>query len=176
MLSPSEMGEYGLITAILAFGLFVLGLEFYSYTLREMVPASPSKRVQIIADQIFLASSFFVITALGAVIAALVGVVSKTLLFWILLILATEYVSLEATRILVITSRIVQAYVVGFLRGGIWVYAISLLMLLEPSTRSLKMVLTWWASGGFLAAGYAALCLLDLPWRELRDYSTEFKL
>lgn len=170
MLSPSEMGEYGLITAILAFGLFVLGLEFYSYTLREMVPASPSKRVQIIADQIFLASSFFVITALAAVIAALVGVVSKTLLFWILLILATEYVSLEATRILVITSRIVQAYVVGFLRGGIWVYAISLLMLLEPSTRSLKMVLTWWAGGGILAAGYAALCLLDLPWRELRNY------
>lgn len=170
MLSPSDMGAYGLISAILAFGLFVLGLEFYSYTLREMVPASPGKRVQIITDQIFLASSFFGIISIGAVIAAFVGMLSKTLLFWILLILATEHVSLEVTRILVITSRIVQAYIVGFLRGGIWVYGISILMLLEPSARSLEMVLIWWAGGGILAAGYAALCLSNLPWRELRNY------
>ncbi len=32
MLSPAEMGEYGLLTAALAFALLAIGLEFYSYT------------------------------------------------------------------------------------------------------------------------------------------------
>ena len=47
---------------------------------------------------------------------------------WFLVILATEHISLEATRILIITSRPVRAYVGVFLRGGIWVYAIAVLM------------------------------------------------
>ena len=39
MLSPEEMGQYGLVTAVLAFALLALGLEFYSHMYREMVPA-----------------------------------------------------------------------------------------------------------------------------------------
>lgn len=170
MLSPSDMGEYGLVTAILAFGLFVLGLEFYSYTLRELVPASPAKRVQIIADQIVLASALFAVVFLGAAVAALVGLLPKKILFLFLLVLATENASLEATRILIITSRVIQAYIAGFLRGGIWVYALGLLMFSEPSTRSLEMVMIWWAGGGLLAVVYSALCLLDLPWQNIRYY------
>ncbi len=56
MLSPAEVGEYGLLTAALAFALLAIGLEFYSYTLREMVPATPVQRTRIIADQITLGS------------------------------------------------------------------------------------------------------------------------
>ena len=56
MLSPAEMGEYGLLTAALAFALLAIGLEFYSYTLREMVPATPARRTRIIADQMTLAA------------------------------------------------------------------------------------------------------------------------
>lgn len=170
MLSPSDMGEYGLITAMLAFGLFVLGLEFYSYTLRELVPASPAKRVQIIAGQIVLASASFAVISIVAVVAALMGLLPKKILFLFLLVLVTENASLEAMRILIITSRVVHAYIAGFLRGGIWVFALGLLMYLEPSTRSLEMVLIWWAGGGLLAVVYSALCLLDLPWRNLRHY------
>lgn len=174
MLSTSDMGEYGLVTAILAFGLFVLGLEFYSYTLRELVPASPAKRVQIIADQIVLASALFVVIFIGAVVAGLVGLLPKKILFLFLLVLMTENASLEATRILIITSRVVQAYIAGFLRGGIWVYALGILMYSEPSTRSLEMVMIWWTGGGLLAVVYSALCLLDLPWQNLRRYRPDF--
>ncbi|MCV0386476.1 MAG: polysaccharide biosynthesis C-terminal domain-containing protein [Nitrobacter sp.] len=170
MLSPSDMGEYGLITAMLAFGLFVLGLEFYSYTLRELVPAAPAKRVQIIADQIVLASVSFAVISIGAVVAGLMGLLPKTSLLLFLLVLVTENASLEAMRILIITSRVIHAYIAGFLRGGIWVYALGLLMCWEPSTRSLEMVLIWWAGGGLLAVVYSVLCLLDLPWRNFRRY------
>ena len=102
-----------------------------SYTLRELVTATPARRVEIIADQPALAATFFVVVAL-AIAAGLVGLFSSRLVAWFLLILATEHLSLEATRILIITSRPVRAYVGVFLRGGIWVYAIAALMLAIP--------------------------------------------
>src|ERR1700731_1852479 len=142
------MGQYGLITASLAFALPALGLEFYSHTLRELVPASPTRRAQIIADQIALgAVTFLVIGSLSA-LAVLTGLFPAGLAPWFLLILATEHISLEATRILIITSRPVRAYIGVFLRGGVWVYAIAILMFTGGGTRSLERVLVWWALGG----------------------------
>jgi O-antigen/teichoic acid export membrane protein len=169
MLSPDEMGQYGLVTAVLAFALLALGLEFYSHTLREMVPASPARRAEIIADQIALGAVTFLIVGLLSGLAVWAGLFPSRLAPWFLLILATEHISLEATRILIITSRPIRAYIGVFLRGGVWVYAIAILMFTLPSSRSLETVLVWWALGGAVSIVFAAVSLLDLPWRELRN-------
>ena len=176
MLSPAEMGEYGLLTAVLAFALLVVGLEFYSYTLREMVTATPVRRARIIVDQIALGTA--VLTALGVLMLAAIftGLLSTRLAPWLLLILVTEHASLEATRILIITSRPIRGYVSVFLRGGIWVYAIAALMLAEPSTRTLETVLVFWAVGGVLSIAFSAISLSDLPWREMNGYNPDWTL
>src|SRR6266478_1369947 len=70
MLSPAEMGQYGLLTGALAFALLAIGLEFNSYTLREMVPATPAQRTRIIADQIALATVALLI--IGVVFLAVI--------------------------------------------------------------------------------------------------------
>ncbi|MCK1382420.1 hypothetical protein IVB33_39380, partial [Bradyrhizobium sp. 24] len=71
MLSPAEMGQYGLLTATLAFALLAVGLEFYSYTLRELVPATPERRARIIADQMVLGTAALV--AVGIVVAVAIA-------------------------------------------------------------------------------------------------------
>jgi O-antigen/teichoic acid export membrane protein len=169
MLSPAEMGEYGLITAVLAFALLGLGLEFSSHTLRELVPASPARRARIIADQIALGAVTFLVVGVFSALAVSTGLFPARLAPWFLLILATEHISLEATRILIITSRPVRAYVGVFLRGGIWVYAIAILMFTIPSQRSLETVLMWWALGGIGSIILAAFSLRELPWGDLRN-------
>jgi O-antigen/teichoic acid export membrane protein len=168
MLPAEALGDYGLITATLAFALLGLGLEFYSYTHREIVPASAQRRAQMIADQLVLAAIAFVVAVLVGILAVVAGLLSARLVSWFLLILATEHLSLEATRILIITSRPVRAYFAAFLRGGIWVYAIAMLMLSVPGSRSLEAVLIWWALGGVASVLFAAFSLRDLPWRELK--------
>lgn len=170
MLSPEEMGQYGLLTATLAFALLAVGLEFYSYTLRELVPATPERRARIIADQIALAALAVLGVTLVTISAAAVGLFPARLVPWFLMILITEHLSLEATRILIITWRPVRAYVGVFLRGGIWVYAMTLLMFAAPSTRTLETVLIWWALGGVLAIAFSGVSLANLPWRELKGY------
>jgi O-antigen/teichoic acid export membrane protein len=170
MLTPAEMGDYGLLTAALAFALLAIGLEFYSYTLREMVPATPAGRVRIIADQMVLGLVALLAIGVPMLAAIIAGLFPPALAPWFLLILITEHISLEATRILIITERPVRAYVGVFLRGGIWVYAMAVLMLMTPSTRTLETVLVWWALGGSLAIAFSAVSLLNLPWQELRGY------
>lgn len=169
MLSPAEMGEYGLLTAVLAFALLAIGLEFYSYTLREMVPATPAGRTRIIANQIALGVIAFGILGVLLLVAVLCGLFPARLAPWFLLILLTEHISLEATRILIITWRPVRAYIGVFLRGGIWVYAMAVLMVTTPSTRTLETVLIWWTAGGVLSIAFSALALLELPWRALLE-------
>jgi len=169
MLSPAELGQYGLITAVLAFALLALGLEFYSYTFRELAPASPTRRAEIIADQLTLGAATFLIVALLSLLAVLWGLFPARLAPWFLLILLTEHLSLEATRFLIIMSRPVRAYIGVFLRGGLWVYVIAVLMFTAPTARSLETVLVWWAIGGTGSIVFAAISLLDLPWRDLRN-------
>ena len=134
-----------------------------------MVPASPTRRAQIIADQIALGAATFLIVGLLSGLAVLTGLFPSRLAPWFLLILATEHISLEATRILIITSRPIRAYIGVFLRGGIWVFAIAILMFTIPSSRSLETVLVWWALGGACSIVFAAVSLRELPWRELRN-------
>ena len=175
MLSPAEMGQYGLLTAALAFALLAVGLEFYSYTLRELVPATPERRARIIADQMVLGTAALV--SVGIVVAGAVAASSfpVRLAPWFILILVTEHVSLEATRILIVTWRPVRAYIGVFLRGGIWVYAIAVLMYAAPSTQTLETVLVWWALGGVLSIAFSAFSLSELPWRELSGYRPDIK-
>jgi O-antigen/teichoic acid export membrane protein len=170
MLSPAELGEYGLLTASLAFALLAVGLEFYSYTLREMVPATPAGRIRIIADQITLGAIALLAVGVLLLVAVLWGLFPARLAPWFLLILITEHISLEATRILIITWHSIRAYIGVFFRGGIWVYAMTVLMFTTPSTRTLEIVLIWWAAGGVLSIVFSALSLLDLPWCVLKDY------
>ncbi|MBT1515999.1 polysaccharide biosynthesis C-terminal domain-containing protein [Bradyrhizobium sp. SRL28] len=169
MLSPDEMGRYGLITAVLAFALLGLGLEFYSYMYREMVPAPPERRVLIIADQAALGGVTFLAVVILSILAVIAGLFPARLAPWFLLILLTEHISLEATRFLIIMSRPVRAYMVVFLRGAIWVYAIAVLMIAIPSSRSLEAVLVWWALGGASSMLFTAISLRDLPWGRIRN-------
>src|SRR5205085_11099343 len=78
-------------------------------------------------------------------------------------------------RILIITSRPVRAYIGVFLRGGVWVYAIAVLMFTMPSSRSLETVLVWWALGGASSIIFAAVSLRGLPWHELRTLRPDWK-
>lgn len=176
MLSPAEMGEYGLLTAALAFALLAIGLEFYSYTLREMVPATPAGRTRIIANQITLGVIAFGVLGLLLLLAVSCGLFPSRLAPWFLLILITEHISLEATRILIITWRSVRAYIGVFLRGGVWVYAMAALMFTTPSTRTLETVLVWWAAGGVLSIAFSALSLMELPWRDLKGYRPDWAM
>ncbi len=174
LLPASELGGYGLLTAVLAFALFIVGLEFYSYTLRRLAIVSDAQKVSIIADQIVLAAVMLSLAAVFGLLVAWLGLFPADLVPWLLIILITEHFSVEGTRILIILSRPVRAYIGLFLRGGLWVFIVFFIMLAEPSARRLETVLMWWAIGGVLCTVLTAASLTHLPWHTVRRYRPDW--
>jgi len=174
LLPAAELGSYGLLTAVLAFALFIVGLEFYSYTLRRLATVGARRKVFIIADQLVLAGVMLSLAAVMAVLAASLGLLPWDVVPWLLIILVTEHISVEGTRILIILSRPVRAYLGLFLRGGLWVAVVFFIMVTDPSARRLETVLVWWALGGVACAVLTAWSLQHLPWRVLRIYRPDW--
>jgi O-antigen/teichoic acid export membrane protein len=175
MLTEAEVGQYGLLTGVLAFGMLAVGFEFYSFTMREMVAASGEERAQIIANQMFLALPAICMVACLVLLAALSGAMTFEFALWFIALLSVEHLSSEATRILIIMSRPIRAYLCVFVRGGIWVFAVAALMIADSSARTLTTVLGLWIIGGMMSVVIAALALRELPWRSLRTYRPNWR-
>jgi O-antigen/teichoic acid export membrane protein len=174
LLLPAEMGLYGLVSAALAFALLAVGLEFYTHTMREMVTLGPAERVRILANQAALFCCSFAVTAVIALGASAFGLLPIAITVWVLVLVALEELSLDGARTLIVSSRQAQAYMVLFLRGGLWVYVVGAVMLVYPETRSIYTVLIGWAAGGAIGTAYALFCLRTLPWRALAGFRPDW--
>src|SRR5690554_889302 len=53
-LTPAELGLYGLIIATIAYGIYPLGFEFYTYSTREIIGLEESQRGVLLKSQLAL--------------------------------------------------------------------------------------------------------------------------
>ena len=53
-LEPSDVGLYGLIAVTVAYGMYPLGFEFYTYSTREVIKAESAKKGQYLKSQMML--------------------------------------------------------------------------------------------------------------------------
>ena len=52
-LEPRDVGLYGLLAAVVGYGIYFVGFDFYTYASRELISANPVDRSKIIINQIF---------------------------------------------------------------------------------------------------------------------------
>lgn len=162
---PSELGLYGIVAAMVAYALFFLGMEFYNYTSRALVGATPTEQVIIIRDQFILyaiafcaLSPLFYLLFYGQVLPY-----SVCLLFFILVI--AEHISNELMRVLIVLSRPYLANIVFFLRQGLWIVVLLPLFYFVPTSREFNTVFVAWITGAIFSILIAGLGLYQLPWR-----------
>lgn len=157
-LEPAEVGLYGLVAATIAYCIFVLGLEFYTYSMRELIASPPNAQPSILRDQIV----FYLFTYtlfLPPLISLFVGdFLPWVLVFWFYALLILEHVAQELNRVLVALSLQLEASVVLFVRSGAWSLALIPLMWATPSLRELHAALAAWSLGA------AAACALGAWW------------
>ncbi len=164
---PSELGLYGIMTAMVAYALFFLGMEFYNYTSRLLVDATPTAQALIIRDQFvfytivfFLISPFFYLLFYNKTLPS-----SLCLVFFILVI--AEHISNELMKILTILSQPYLANVVFFIRQGLWVVILLPIYYLLPIYRTLNFVFIAWITGAIASIIIAFAGLRHLPWRQI---------
>lgn len=146
-LEPAEVGVYGLFTATIVFALYVVGLDFYTFTTREILQ---HKRAEI---GVFLKSHaslcavlYLVFLPLGLAIFA-GGLLSWELAPWFFYLLVLEHLNQEASRLMIATGSPMWASVLVFFRSGLWAFAVAVLMVVDPQFRHLHFVFQAWAVG-----------------------------
>lgn len=151
-LDPSQVGIYGLFTVAVGYTMYFVGLDFYTYTTREILWRPETERGTVLKAQLALSVCLYLVV-LPVSIILLIWVGLPTLhIYWFVPILILEHFNQEVSRILIALSRQVTATVVLFVRHGSWAIAVVVLMTSLPESRSLEYVLALWTGAGIVAA------------------------
>ncbi|WP_302174224.1 lipopolysaccharide biosynthesis protein [uncultured Hydrogenophaga sp.] len=164
-LTPADLGTYGLVTAVVGYGIYLIGWEFYTYSGRRLVTADAAMRRHMVEQLGILYSLSY---ALGVAVLAMAwwaGAIPQGYALWIAGLLLVEYLAQEVHRNLVALSRQLTASVVLFIRIGAWCFLVMAVMQLESEWRSLEWVLGAWLVFAGLACGlgYASLLAETRP-------------
>ncbi|EKT4523073.1 hypothetical protein QEM13_002322 [Pseudomonas putida] len=150
-LAPAELGLYGLIVASVSYALYLVGLDFYTYTTREIIKRNPGDWGDIIKSQVALSFCLYVVFVPIISIAFGKGILPISLIYWFFSLLVLEHLAQELNRILVALSAQLVASLVLFLRSGLWAIIAVGLMFFDVKKQSLDFVLLCWVVGGICA-------------------------
>lgn len=159
-LDPGDVGLYGLIVVTVAYCMYPLGFEFYTYSAREVVKAIELKKGQYLKSQMVLHALLYALVFPIFILIFHYEYLPWFVAPWFFVLVLTEHANQELMRMLVAIQRPVLATFVLFVRHGFWAFVVALLFVFNPAYRSLGFVLTAWAISGAIA--------LFIAWRYTR--------
>lgn len=173
-LTPSEVGLYGLVTASVAYALYFVGLDFYTFTTRELASRSRFEWGGLLKNQASLSGVLYLIVLPVTAGVFVLGLLPWNLAPWFFLLIVCEHVCQEITRLFVAVQEQLAASFVLFLRQGTWALVIVAVMYYADEYRNLESVLTAWliACGGAIAFSGWKLRSMGLGGWNLRVDST----
>lgn len=163
-LVAEDVGLYGLLVATIAFVIYLLGMDLYTYTSREIVKA-PFERwnTYVRSHSGFLACVYLVILPV-LLMLFVVGLLPWQVAGWFYLISITEHIGYEIDRLLVAMSDQLGASLVIFARQAMLPTVLIPIIVFIPEMRRIDLVL-----GGWLIFNVVSLVLgIGLVRRNLR--------
>lgn len=161
-LQPSALGIYGLLVVTIAYSIYPLGFEFYTFSSRELVRTNIRDRAQKLKNQAFMHGVLYVFVMPALILLFLFGLLPWRLapLFFLLVIL--EHLNQEAMRLLIALQYQLASSVALFLRQGLWALALVGVMFFYPEYRSVEYILVGWCIGGLLGLSLSVYVLLGI--------------
>uniref|UniRef100_UPI004047F35B lipopolysaccharide biosynthesis protein n=1 Tax=Roseivirga sp. TaxID=1964215 RepID=UPI004047F35B len=155
-LEPSDVGLYGLIAVTVAYGMYPLGFEFYTYSTREVIKAESAKKGQYLKSQMILHVLLYVLVLPIFTLIFYYEYLPWYVAPWFFVLVLTEHANQELMRMLIAIQKPVLATFVLFIRHGLWALLVALLFITKPEFRSLEIVLMAWSVSGLIAFLIAA--------------------
>lgn len=160
-LEPADLGLYGLLVVSIDFSVFVVGIDFYTYSNRELIKRRIGDWGDIFKVQILLSAFMLSLVIPFFIFVFYFEFLPWEIFSWFIPLLVVEYFAQELNRILVAISKQFIASVVLFVRSGVWVVAVALIFYYEPAARSLDFVLSFWFFGSLCACIVGALVVCN---------------
>jgi O-antigen/teichoic acid export membrane protein len=172
-LEPAALGLYGLLVASVGYALYLVGLDFYTYTTREIIKRASGDWGDIVKSQVALSAILYVIFVPLLCLLFYYRILPVGLMGWFFILLVLEHFAQELNRVLVALSAQLVASVVLFLRSGIWAIVCVVVMFFDADRQSLQFVLLCWTVGGLSACAVSLVYLARLKsrgWSKAMDW------
>lgn len=151
-LDPASVGYYGIFSATVGYTLFLVGLDFYTYSSREILGTPPHLRGQKLKGHIALCGILYIALAPFAAFFLPRAEWPDNLAIWFLPILVLEHLNQELYRLLISLSDQLVSSLILFVRQGSWAIILVMLMASNTGMRDLQTLTTLWATAGLAAA------------------------
>lgn len=151
-LTAEEFGFYGLIVAIIGYAVMAIGLDFYTYSIREVAGAERNRWGAMIKGHMVVALCMYGVVVVCIIAVFYRGGLPWRWMPWVLLLLTFEYVCQEMGRFYPAIREQLFSAALLFLRQAVWVMVLIGLMFYSVEYRDLSYVLIFWGGAGVLAA------------------------
>lgn len=150
-LSAEELGAYSLFAASITYALFFVGMDFYTFSSREILSVQKSLWFGIVKNQIVFYLLFYIIAFPLIYSLFYFGFLPKQFILWFYFILVAEHLAQESMRLLVVLDKAFLANIALFIRSGVWVYAAVIIMFFDDGFRDVTTILALWLVGSSIS-------------------------
>ncbi len=150
-LSVEDLGVYGIFQTTITLLVYLLGFDFYTYNMRELIKNEKESIDFYIGNQIVFHALIYLVCLPFTFFLFLWNVIDLQYFVYFYLILISEHISQEIYRILIALKKSVAASFTLFLRGGIWIVALYILWTFEWAIGTIKLVFLLWTIGAFVS-------------------------
>lgn len=159
ILSPTDLGSFGLMLATVLFGVLVLGADFKRYSHRELLARTPDEWPFVIQNHYRAQLLLYAVILPLHLIIFIYGFISWENIVWFYLLLVSVHIALEIEGFLIAMHKQIVASWVFFIQTASWVYIVLPLMYLFPELRSLEVVFTGWIVGAIIASMFGLIAI-----------------
>lgn len=163
-LGLEKSGEYGLFFTSLTIFSYIIGLDFYSYSTREILINKSNSSEFKIKNQFIFFSFLYIVLFFLLYPLSVFKLIPNDFIFLFYIILITEHFSTELYRLHVTFQQQVYANINLFLRSGIWILALLIFWYLNIQRLiNLESVYLFWLTGNFISIVFSVLFLKKVP-------------
>jgi len=162
-MSLDTLGLYNIVSVTVAWSVYVLGFEFYSFSLRQIVGEDDRTISGFVFNQlVFHLFGFVLLAGLSPMLVAF-GFIPSDLLFYFVIITLFDQLSQECYRICIALGRPQFANLLHFIKSGLWVYPLLVLAFFEIEV-TIHFILMAWLVGTLAAfvIGVIKLAMLNV--------------
>ena len=159
---PRDLGIYGLFVALIGYGIYVIGFEFYTYSMRELIGSPRENRAKIIKNQFALYFFAYLLFLPVIFLYFYYSDLPWNFFWWAVVVLVLEHIAQELNRILVSLSEQLYAGVVLFVRTGLWGFVVITAQWLDFELRNLDFIFLMWSISCLMACFLAVKRIASL--------------
>jgi O-antigen/teichoic acid export membrane protein len=165
----TDMGLVGMLVVTISFAGVAVGLSFHKFSVRELLRRGRGQAPRILRDQTVVHLLAYVVAWPALLLLFASGIFPGRLLCWFYILLVLEHIGQELQQLLVTFDRPQRAALLLFVRQGLWVHGLIVVLYCCPTLATINTVCAGWAAGGLGAVVVATYWLRDLRWWTARE-------